>query len=97
MAKFMLVVWSALHCILCKATASLDWDFQQFDQPYLGVHTGVKVYDINNDGFPDILFSAVSHGTFYVWQSQACLSLEGILNDLNVSRVAIRLINRMHF
>ena len=50
----------ALSMFVGGVAANLEWDLHHFEKPYQGEHTGVKIYDLNHDGYPDILFSAVS-------------------------------------
>ena len=52
----------ALIAFVLPATADPSWTFQQLNNPFVGEHTGVKVYDLNHDGYPDLLFSAVRDG-----------------------------------
>lgn len=43
------------------STSALEWHSQNLGQPYGGQHTGVAVYDLNGDGFLDLLFAAGRH------------------------------------
>jgi hypothetical protein len=38
-----------------------EWFRQSLGRPYGGAHTGVAVYDLNGDGYDDLLFSAGRH------------------------------------
>lgn len=41
---------------------NLNWWPQVLESPYGGEHTGVKVFDANNDGYGDLFFAAGRHG-----------------------------------
>ena len=52
-----------LECLftIAGAQSTLEWWEQLLESPYGGKHTGVKLFDINNDGFDDVFYSAGRH------------------------------------
>jgi hypothetical protein len=61
------------------------WFLQTLGKPYGGAHTGVAVYDLNGDGYNDLLFSAGRHevDTAFVYINLG--QLEDSQNSINTT------------
>jgi hypothetical protein len=46
----------------CHLVHALEWTSQVLPSPFDGQHTGVAVYDLNADGYLDVLYAAGRHG-----------------------------------
>jgi hypothetical protein len=46
----------------CYLVHALEWTSQFLPSPFQGQHTGVAVYDLNGDGYLDVLYAAGRHG-----------------------------------
>lgn len=46
----------------CHLVHALEWTSQFLPSPFQGEHTGVAVYDLNGDGYLDVLYAAGRHG-----------------------------------
>jgi hypothetical protein len=56
---------SSSHLAAAQETSDLpelDWYWQVLPAPYGGQHTGVATYDVNQDGYADLVFAAGRHG-----------------------------------
>ena len=67
--------------------SALDWHRQYLGHPFNGQHSGIAIYDLNGDGYDDILFSAGRHS---VDQSFAFITL-GFDHDTRNFRFSIPL------
>lgn len=71
--KSLLVLGSALLCRYgVNANVISNWTQQSLPSFYRGEHAGVAVYDLNQDGYNDVLFAA---GRYGVDQSYAMINL----------------------
>jgi hypothetical protein len=62
-----------------KNSPSSDFYMQRFNVPFAGQHTGVAVYDLNGDGYLDLLFSSGRH---WIDQSYVMMNL-GIVDAVD--------------
>jgi hypothetical protein len=80
---YVLVVLVVLLCVIRDdfhlAANALEWTSQVLSTPFDGQHTGVAVYDLNGDGYLDVLYAAGRHG---IDQPYALINL-GFNNDNN--------------